>query len=97
MSAVTPEIIRYVARLARLRLDEQDLARLAAELGKILEYVTQLDSVPTDSVEPTSHVLPLVNVQRQDEPVPSLRQDTVVQLAPASQHPFVKVPKVIEG
>ena len=90
------EIVKHVALLARLRLEGQDLAKFAGELDAILAYVRQLQTVPTDEVEPTSHVLPLSNVLRKDEPTPSLNQDAVVQLAPAQQHPFVKVPKVIE-
>jgi aspartyl-tRNA(Asn)/glutamyl-tRNA(Gln) amidotransferase subunit C len=71
--------------------------RTAAQLDEILEYVKKLQAVPTDGVEPTSHVLPLTNVLRADEPRPSLRQDEVVALAPAHKAPFVTVPKVIDA
>jgi len=47
-------------------------------------------------VEPTSHVVPLANVLRKDEPRPCLSAEAVCSLAPASQPPFIKVPKVIE-
>jgi len=97
MSIVTPEIVRHVALLARLRLEGEALARTAAQLDEILEYVKKLQMVPTDGVEPTTHVLPLANVLRADEPRPSLRQEEVVALAPAKHPPFVKVPKVIES
>lgn len=97
MSVVTPEIIKQVALLARLRLEGPALSQVAAQLDEILTYVQQLQSVPTDRVEPTTHVLALTNVLRQDEPRPSLTQDTVIRLAPAAQPPFVKVPKVIEA
>jgi aspartyl-tRNA(Asn)/glutamyl-tRNA(Gln) amidotransferase subunit C len=53
--------------------------------------------VDTTNVEPTSHVLPLTNVLRNDEPTPSLNREAVTALAPAVQPPFVKVPKVIEA
>ena len=97
MAVVTPDIVRHVARLARLRLEGEALTRLAAQLDEILKYVQQLQAVPTDRVEPTSHVLPLSNVLRKDEPRPSLSQESVLALAPAQQRPFVKVPKVIEA
>ena len=97
MSVVTPEIIKQVALLARLRLEGDALTQLASQLGAILEYVQQLQTVPTDQVEPTSHVLPLSNVLRPDEPRPSLAQDAVMALAPAAHPPFVKVPKVLEA
>ncbi len=96
MSVVTPDIVRRVAQLARLRLEGKSLDQLAAQLDDILTYVQQLQAVKTAGVEPTSHVLPLGNVLRKDEPRPSLSQDQVLALAPASQTPFVKVPKVIE-
>ena len=96
MAVVTPEIIKQVALLARLRLEGQALAQLAVQLDEILQYVQQLQAVDTARVEPTSHVLPLSNVLRKDEPGPCLSQDAVLALAPASQRPFVTVPKVLD-
>ena len=95
MGVVTPEVVKQVALLARLRLEGPALAQIAAQLDEILAYVQQLQAIPTDQVEPTSHVLPLSNVLRKDEPSPSLNQDAVLALAPAKQPPFVKVPKII--
>ncbi len=96
MGVVTPDIVRQVALLARLRLEGDALSKTAAQLDEILQYVQQLQAVPTDHVEPTSHVLPLSNVLRKDELRSSLSQDAVLALAPAQQRPFVKVPKIIE-
>lgn len=97
MGVVTQEEVKQVAFLARLRLEGPALAQLAAQLDEILQYVQQLQSVPTERVEPTSHVLPLSNILRKDEPRASLSQDAVPALAPASHPPFVTVPKVIES
>ena len=97
MSVVTPDVVKHVARLGRLRLEGQALSQIAAQLDEIVAYVQQLQSVKTDHVEPTSHVLPLSNVLRKDEPSGSLSQDAVLALTSASQRPFVKVPKVIES
>ena len=97
MAVVTPEVIQQVALLARLRLEGSALTQFVAQLDEILAYVQQLQAVPTDGIEPTSHVLPLSNVLRKDEPHPSLSQEAVLALAPAPQKPFVKVPKVIES
>ena len=97
MPVVTPEIIKQVATLARLRLEGEALTRFSAQLDEILQYVQQLQAVATDHVEPTSHVLPLSNVLRPDEPHQCLSQEAVVAMAPATQPPFVKVPKVLEG
>lgn len=97
MAVVTPEIIRQVALLARLRLEGEALSHLAAQLDEILQYVQRLQAVPTDHVEPTSHVLPLSNVLRDDQPRASLSPEAVARLAPARQGCFVAVPKVIEA
>ncbi len=97
MALVTADVIKQVALLARLRLEGEALTQLATQLDEILGYVQKLQAVPTDHVEPTSHVLPLSNVLRNDEPRPSLSQEAVLALAPASQRPFIKVPKVIES
>ena len=97
MAVVTPDIVKQVALLARLRLEGDALAQTAAQVDHILDYVRRLQAVPTDGIEPTTHVLPLADVLRKDEPHASLPQEAVTALAPASQPPFVKVPKVIEG
>ena len=96
MSEITPDIIKQVALLARLHLEGQTLAQLSEQLDEIVGYVQQLQAVPTEGVEPTSHVLPLSNVLRKDEPKPSLSQEAVMALAPAKHPPYVKVPKVLE-
>ena len=95
MSVVTPDVVKHVARLARLRLEGKALEQLAAQLDEILQYVQRLQSVKTDQIEPTTHVLPLSNVLRKDTLQPSLSQDAIISLAPAAKPPFVKVPKVI--
>jgi aspartyl-tRNA(Asn)/glutamyl-tRNA(Gln) amidotransferase subunit C len=96
MGVVTPEVVKQVAWLARLRLEGNELTHIAAQLDEILQYVQQLQSVPTEHVEPTSHVLPLANVMRKDAPQPCLPQEAVMALAPSKKPPFVTVPKVID-
>lgn len=96
MPAITPEVVTYVAALARLQLEPQALAQFVTQLDEILQYVQQLRAISTDEVEPTSHVLPLTNVLRRDERQPCLSSDAVLALAPVAQRPFVTVPKVLE-
>lgn len=97
MGEITPALIRHVAHLARLRLEGAELDRLAGELDEILAYVRQLQAVPTEGVQPTSHVLQLANVLRKDETAPCLPPEVVLALAPATRPPFVAVPKIIEA
>ena len=96
MSVVSAQDVQQVAVLARLRLEDRELAAFAAQLNEILGYVRQLQAVPTDLVKPTSHVLALSNVTRPDEPVPSIPPDAVLAIAPARHHQLFKVPKIIE-
>ena len=97
MGVVTPEIVKQVAHLARLDLEGNALSATAKQLDMILEHVQQLSQVPTDGVEPTSHVLALSNVLRRDEPRPSLKPEQVTAMAPVAKHPFIAVLKVIEA
>ena len=89
-------MVREVAQLARIHLNEKELATFTGQLDKILSYFQTLQKVNTESVEPTSHVLPLKNVFREDRVTPSLPQEEVVKMAPARQGPFIRVRRVIE-
>jgi aspartyl-tRNA(Asn)/glutamyl-tRNA(Gln) amidotransferase subunit C len=88
--------IKYIARLARLALKDEEAARLEQQLSDILEYIDKLNKVDTETTEPTSHVLPLHNVYRGDEVKPSLSMDEALNNAPLKENGFFKVPKVIE-
>jgi aspartyl-tRNA(Asn)/glutamyl-tRNA(Gln) amidotransferase subunit C len=74
--------VLHVARLARLRVTEDDLERMPGELSKILEHVEKMDELDLDGVEPTSHVVDVTNVLRDDEPRPCLPRDKALAGAP---------------
>jgi aspartyl-tRNA(Asn)/glutamyl-tRNA(Gln) amidotransferase subunit C len=95
MSRVSPDDVRHVARLAHIALTDEEVQHLQGDLSRILEYVDQLQAVATDDIEPTSHVLPLTNVLREDVERACLSTEQVVALAPAKQGGYVKVPKVV--
>jgi aspartyl-tRNA(Asn)/glutamyl-tRNA(Gln) amidotransferase subunit C len=71
-----------VARLARLELSEPDLVRMQQQLSAVLAYVDQLNQLDTDGVEPLAHPLPVRNVFRPDDEVPSLPPAAALQNAP---------------
>src|ERR671915_449012 len=71
-----------VARLARLRLTDDEVDRLAAELPKILEHIEKMEELDLEGVEPTSHVVDVTNVLREDVPRPSLPRERALQGAP---------------
>lgn len=88
--------IKEIAELARLSLKPEETARLKKDLESILEYVQELKKVPTDDVDPTSHVLDLENVYRPDEVHPSNIREEMLKHAPKREGSFFKVPKVID-
>jgi aspartyl-tRNA(Asn)/glutamyl-tRNA(Gln) amidotransferase subunit C len=93
---ISPEQVAHVAHLARLQLSEAEQAQFTAQLGAILDYIEQLNEVPTDGVEPTSHVLDLVNVFREDRAQQTITVDEALRNAPESAHQYVVVPRIVE-
>ena len=74
--------VRHVARLARLHLEPGEEHRVGIELSSILEHVDVIQGLDLDDVPPTTHVLSLENVMRDDEPRPSLPVDEALREAP---------------
>ena len=66
MSEMTPDAVRHLAGLARIALSDEEITRLAGELGAIVQAVESVQSVATADVPPTSHPIPLGNVFRDD-------------------------------
>ena len=94
---VTPDLVRHIARLSRLALDESHVARYAGQLQSILGYVAKIGEVDVSDVEPMAHAAPLHNVLRDDAVGRPLPREKVLQNAPDTDGPFFKVPKVIGG
>jgi aspartyl-tRNA(Asn)/glutamyl-tRNA(Gln) amidotransferase subunit C len=86
------EQVLHVAKLARLRLSDEDVERMASELSGILEHVERISELDLDGVEPTSHVIALQNVFRPDEPRPSWGRDDVLESAPDPASGAFRVP-----
>jgi aspartyl-tRNA(Asn)/glutamyl-tRNA(Gln) amidotransferase subunit C len=74
--------VLHVARLARLRLDDAEVERMAGELSGILDHIEKIGELDLDDVEPTSHVIQVENVLREDEPRPSLPRERALEQAP---------------
>ena len=92
---ITKEDVRYIASLSRIHLQGDEIERLTKDLENILHYVHKLEKLDVRAVAPTSHVLPLANVYREDEVKPSLTQAEVMAVAVEAHNGFFKVPKVI--
>ncbi len=93
---IDAERIQSLAALARLELSEQEAKAMRDDLDAILVYVEQLDSVDTEEVEPTAHVLELATPLREDRVRGTLSVDEALRNAPAHDDASIIVPKVIE-
>lgn len=94
--SLTPDEVRWVAHLARLELSDAELETMTRQLSAILDYVRQLQEVPTEGVEPLAHPLPMHNVFRDDAPAPSLPVDAALANAPQRHGDFYSVPAVLD-
>jgi aspartyl-tRNA(Asn)/glutamyl-tRNA(Gln) amidotransferase subunit C len=84
--------VLYVAKLARLRLSEEEVEKMVGELSGILDHVDRIGNLDLEGVEPTSHVVALENVLRADQPRPSLARDVALASAPEPQDGAFRAP-----
>jgi aspartyl-tRNA(Asn)/glutamyl-tRNA(Gln) amidotransferase subunit C len=84
--------VLHVAKLARLRLTEEELERMSGELSTILEAIEQIAELDLEGVPPTSHVIDLENVLRPDEPRPCLPRERALENAPDATEDGFRVP-----
>jgi aspartyl-tRNA(Asn)/glutamyl-tRNA(Gln) amidotransferase subunit C len=84
--------VLHVARLARLRLSEDEVTRMASELSTILDHIEKISELDLDDVEPTSHVVEVENVLREDEPRPSWPRERILEGAPDVAEGGFRVP-----
>jgi aspartyl-tRNA(Asn)/glutamyl-tRNA(Gln) amidotransferase subunit C len=94
--SVSDSDVRKIAKLARLRLSDEELARYGGQLTKILDSMAELAALDTKDVPPTTSVLGAVNVLRDDRPKPFEDREALLDNAPDRDGPYFKVRKVIE-
>lgn len=94
--SITKKEVEHVANLARLELSEAEKEQFAGQLNAILKYAEKLNGLDTTGIEPTSHVLPLANVMREDTIKPSWPIEKVLLNAPEAEDDQFKVPAVLE-
>ncbi|HEY3269104.1 MAG TPA: Asp-tRNA(Asn)/Glu-tRNA(Gln) amidotransferase subunit GatC [Armatimonadota bacterium] len=96
MPILTPDDVRKIARLGRLQLTEDEVARFAVQLDSILDHFAELQAVDTEGVEPTAHSVGAKNVTREDVARPSLTPEEVVSNAPRAECNMFVVPQIVE-
>ncbi len=91
-----PQIdIRHVAKLARLALTDDEIARYEGELTSILAYVDELSELPTADVAATAQVIASTDVVRDDVVAPGLTREAFLAGSPAQQVGMVRVPRIL--
>lgn len=94
--ALDTHAVVEIARLARIRLAEQEITPLVAELSQILEWVAQLAEVDTEGVAPMTSAAAIHLPTRQDAVSDGNRRDAILANAPEAAKGFFAVPKVVE-
>ncbi len=96
MSRISIEQVKHVAHLARLAITEEEAMMFAKQLDAIITFAEQLNELDTENVPPTSHVLNMKNVMREDVPTAGLPLEDVLKNAPDHQDGQFRVPAILE-
>lgn len=96
MSRISIEQVKHVANLSRLAVTEQEALQFQKQLDAIITYAQQLNELDTENVEPTTHVLDMKNVWREDVAGKGLPIKEVLKHAPDHEDGQIRVPAIIE-
>jgi len=91
---ISEDDVRYVAKLARLRIEPDEAARMTGELTRILGHIGKMSELDLSDVPPTAHVLDVAGVTRDDREAPSLPRDEALRNAPAVSDDCFRVPRM---
>ena len=94
--AVDAETVKKIGRLARIRIEDDEVAKYQDELNAILGFVEQLDELDVAGVEPMTSVTPMQLRRRDDKVTDGGYAEKIVANAPLSEDNFFMVPKVVE-
>ena len=94
--SLSKDQVQHIAMLARLSLDDDDIADVVEKLSRIVEFVDQLQAAPTDDVVPMAHPLNQTQRLRADQVTEPDERDRIQQNAPAVQDGLYLVPRVLE-
>lgn len=95
--SIDREQVLHVARLARLRLSDEEVTTMVGELSSILGHIERISELDLEGVPPTTHVVEVGNALRPDEPRPSLLREVILEQAPATQDGGFLVPSPQAG
>lgn len=96
MSEITPDLVRHLASLSRILVTDEEVEKLAGELGVIVDAVAEVNRAVSEDVVPTSHPIPMSNVFREDEVRTSLTQQQALSGAPDSADGKFRVAAILD-
>lgn len=96
MPEINKDLVKYIAELARLSFDEEELEDFTRKFRDILAYVEKLTELNVENVEPTNHPMPIAYAMREDVVKDSLPTDKALLNAPDRKDEFFRVPRVVE-
>lgn len=96
MSGITEDQTRHIAELARLKLTDEEVKQFTKQLDELIEYAEQLSELPTENIKPTSHVVELKNVMREDKARTWTSHEEALQNVPDKKDGQIKVPAILE-
>lgn len=96
MSRISKEEVKHVANLARLAITEEETEMFTTQLDAIITFAEQLNEIDTTGVEPTTHVLEMKNILREDKAEKGLPVEDVVKNAPDHKDGYIRVPSILE-
>lgn len=91
---ITKKDVEHVAKLARLKLTEEEKEKFTHQLGDVLAHVEKMNEVDTSNVEPMNHPIDFVNVTREDVKIYDSTREELMSNAPDVEGEFFKVPKI---
>jgi len=96
MSHISIEEVKHVAHLARLAITDEEAAMFTEQLDSIISFAEELNEVDTENVKPTTHVLQMKNIMREDVPDKGLPVEDVVKNAPDHKDGYIRVPSILD-
>lgn len=94
--SIQAETVKHVANLARLNIEEEEVATYVEQLSQILGLMDQLNSLPTEGVEPMTHAVAVTMPAREDTVANGNQRDILLACAPDTEEGHFRVPKIIE-
>ena len=94
---VNNKLVEHLAHLSRLDFDDDSKEKMKFDFEKMLDFVSKLEEVDTDNVEPLSYMSSELNVLREDKVEQVLTQEQALKNAPVNDTDYIRIPKVIDS